>query len=156
MEGAPAVSRFWSRICDVDVEALALWARGPLPWPARTDPTKPLRIWAMAGDLVGPLVSQILAHFSPPVIARDACLSLMPAGDSHPMHVDSEPATFITRVHVPLTTNPGCWFEWEEESRRVHFDVGAAYCFDTQSRHAFGNDGESDRIHLLFDVWRSR
>ena len=94
-----------------------------------------------------------LKVFDRPVTADAVMFSRMLPGQSHPMHIDNQRAGWITRVHVPLVTNPGAWILFEEIGQRVHFDVSLAYTFNTFKRHAFGNDGETERVHLLFDVF---
>lgn len=148
----------WSRVCDIaeaDLAALAEWAAGSdRHWPNHADLTKPQRVWDLPKALTDPIVSRVLEEFGPLVAAKDLCLSRIRPRTSHPMHVDSEPATFVTRIHVPLVTNEKCWFVWELDGQVVHFATGSAYSFDTQERHAFGNGGRTARIHFCFDLWR--
>ena len=106
-------------------------------------------------------------------IAIDPMLSRMLPGQSHDFHVDIQRADWITRVHVPIVTNPGCWMAWENAEKKaywlehydtlpnvrdiaevVHFEAGRAYSFNTLERHSFGNDGETERVHLIFEVLR--
>ncbi len=56
-------------------------------------------------------------------------------------------------MHVPVVTNPGAWMCFKGTGR-VHFEAGKAYSFDTLVMHNYGNDGDTDRVHLLFDVLR--
>ncbi len=162
----------WSYLCDVDIAPLAAWlAEGDKGWPAPSTPSKPQRVREIPAALLEPIYAGVLESFSwvlavkaeretgklPNSISMapaDPMLSRMLPGQSHPMHVDRQRADWITRVHVPIVTNPGCWMAWEEEDQRVHFEAGKAYSFDTTARHAFGNDGESERIHLIFEVLR--
>lgn len=200
----------WSEICTVDVGPLVAWLREQPPsWP-EVAPTKPQRVFVLP-DVFAPVIAFVLVHFWDNMAGRQAevavhqpMLSRLLSGQSHPMHVDSQRADWITRVHVPVTTNERCWFQWEEECeqievrmlrgditdeaklplpfkdqdkqrvgdvvglrfdgqytvgevllyKKVRFEVGKAYSFDTTRRHAFSNDGDTERVHLIFDVLR--
>lgn len=127
-------------------------------WPT-TQPTKPQRLHRqrLPVDVFDPIVAAVLAYFpaDPAVAARDVMLSRMLPGQSHGYHVDNQREDWITRVHVPIVSNGDSWFLWEaDEGDDVTFEVGSAYTFNTLLRHAFGNEGASERVHLLFDVYR--
>lgn len=192
-----------SEICSVDVEPMVAWLRdNPQSWP-EVAPTKPGRVFVLPA-LFQAVAEKVMAEMAialkqgTDLDAHQPMLSRMAPGQSHPMHVDSQRADWITRVHVPLVTNSGCWFMWEGDRRiyecevcgnwpdedgvidhgrgcytqnedgggssmvdsegavgiKVHFEIGLAYTFDTTKRHAFGNNGETERIHLIFDVLR--
>ena len=183
----------WSFLCEVDIAPLAAWlAEGDKAWPAPSTPCKPQRVREIPPGLFEPIAVEVIgkmvayeiaknldSSFTVPV-AADPMLSRMLPGQSHGFHVDRQRADWITRVHVPITTNPGCWMAWEEDHSnecyvtrptdevslpdystmqkvapsKVHFEAGRAYSFNTLERHAFGNDGETERVHLIFDVLR--
>jgi len=148
----------WSLICDVDVCSLAHWlGTGEKPWHQTNCDTKPQRIFEDTGLLI-PLVQEvaakILSQFPMPCVIHDAIASRMKAHQSHPFHVDIQRSDWVTRVHVPITTNAHCWMMFEKEMAHVHFEAGKAYTFNALERHAFGNDGETERVHLIFDVLR--
>ena len=148
----------WSAICDVSPEALgplAAWVRTADSSWSVVGPTKPSRIMIPPEHEVGLIVAQVLPAFLGMVRADSPMLSRMLPGQSHPYHTDVQRADCITRVHVPITTNPGCWMMFEEEGEQVHFEVGRAYSFNTLARHAFGNDGDEPRVHLIFEVLRT-
>ena len=147
----------WSYICDVDVAPLAEWldATGDAYFPEPSAPAKPQRIHVPPLELIDPIVAKVLTEFCVKVVADPPMLSRMLPGQTHGMHVDVLRADCLTRVHVPITTNPGCWMEFEEANGyHVHFFAGKAYTFDARRRHAFGNAGETARTHLIFDVLR--
>lgn len=159
----PTISSTWSLLCPVDVAAAVAWlADNRPPFPEPSTPDKPQRVWNLPLAITQPIVDTVLLALRAPHVtinmATDAlCLSRMLPGQNHGLHVDIQRSDSVTRVHVPLTTNPGCWMQWEVDSvlgDRVHFEVGHAYSFDTLQRHAFGNDGTTERVHLLFDVLR--
>lgn len=150
-----ALSSCWSVLCDVDVAPLVAWlAEGDRGWP----PVKggqPNRLHIP--EAARPVIARVLACFDVPVTFSDyyACLSRVIAGRGFGYHSDPQAPEWITRVHVPVITNERAWVAFEEEGGcKVHFEVGKAYSFNALKRHAFSNDGQTDRIHLLFDVLR--
>ena len=162
-------SRPWSLLCAVEVEALRAWS-DLVAWPAPSTPTKPQRVRDVPITLVKPIIEVVLPLLAGDDLYADGiCVSRVMPGQSHPLHVDTQRVDWVTRVHVPLVTNPDAWFAWEEEKYdvtfedgeeypgepiRVHFEAGMAYSFNTLKRHSFANDGATGRVHLLFDVRR--
>lgn len=148
----------WSIICPVNVEQLVQWVQtfDPKHWPTPSGPTKPQRLLAPPMQLVQSVIDQIVPHFPSPVLIHQAMLSRMMPGQNHPMHADNQRGDWITRVHVPIITNPDAWMMFEDEGAPVHFAAGHAYTFNTLARHAFGNNGSADRVHLLFEVARTK
>ena len=145
----------WSLLCAVDTAPLRAWLEDTAPpWPTLPDASKPERVRDLPAPLWSDIVSAVLDVLDPAdhLRAEDVLLARVRPGQSHPMHVDAQPDDHLTRVHVPVLTNPGVWFEWEDCPGRVHFEAGKAYTFDTTRRHSFGNDGATDRVHLMFDV----
>jgi hypothetical protein len=49
--------------------------------------------------------------------------------------------------HIPLITNPGCWFVYEGKSFHMPAD-GSVYIVNNQSMHTFVNAGDEPRIHF--------
>lgn len=188
----------WSCICPVNPAPLIAWLAGA-SFPAPSTPTKPQRIQDADVPLAlcEPIMNAVLKHavarrkvglfactdgsskadvatteLAGRIVAASPMLSRVLPGQIHPMHVDIQRSDWLTRVHVPLTTNPGCWMAWEGQcsacdcayphckscmgtgGERVHFEVGNAYTFNTLARHAFGNEGETERVHLIFEVLR--
>lgn len=65
------------------------------------------------------------------------------------------------RIHVPIVTNPGCYFEWDMDGKgdpthRLHMEVGTAWFVRVDKLHRFVNDGDTQRSHLLMSLvgWR--
>ena len=142
----------WSHICPVNVEALqefCLSAR----WP-EVAANKPPRIFDLPGEIVASVVQTVMVHL-PGMTADRPFLSLMRPWIEHGMHVDQRNSGWVTRVHVVVKTNRKAWMLWEEDGVPVFFQEGWAYTFHTTRRHAFGNGGTADRIHLIFDVKES-
>jgi hypothetical protein len=62
------------------------------------------------------------------------------------IHKDSTP-----RVHIPLITNPECYFVFKngESAKLTHMEAGNVYWADTRQDHTFMNCSEMDRLHLV-------
>ena len=54
--------------------------------------------------------------------------------------------------HLPLVVPPGCGFRVGNEIRS--WEVGKLLIFDDTIEHEAWNDSDSDRVVLIFDVWR--
>jgi len=148
------LERCWSVLCPVDVTDAVRWLESsPQSWPV-VAANKPQRIFGIPSQLAT-AVQQVCGLFNQPVVVHSPMLSRIVPGTMHAMHRDNQRSDWLSRIHIPLINNDGCWLSFEEEgSRRVHFEVGNAYTFNTLKRHSFGNEGESVRIHFLFDVLR--
>lgn len=62
----------------------------------------------------------------------------------------------IMRLHIPIITNPNVTFySWKlnGECDTVHMEKGSCWYLDTRKPHAAVNKGETDRVHLVIDVW---
>lgn len=145
-------------LCEVDPSALIAWLDDAGGWLVQPSEAKPQRIHhGIPDDVLAPTLDRVLAEFPPGHVADSAMLSRMQPGQSHPMHTDLQRANWVTRIHVPLTTNEGCWHEFEDDDlnricKRVTMAVGDACTFNALARHSFANHGDTDRVHLIFDV----
>jgi hypothetical protein len=76
---------------------------------------------------------------------------MAPGGVIHP-HIDANPAAkWPHKIHVPLTTNDKTTFFVEGVG--YHFPVGQAFEVNNMGTHAVTNEGDSDRIHLIFEYY---
>jgi hypothetical protein len=81
-------------------------------------------------------------------------LAKLPAKQRIKIHADgSEKATFPHKIHVPLVTNKNTFFYVGKVKR--HFKKGYAYEVNNKSKHYAINNGDSDRIHLIFEYYNS-
>ncbi len=79
-------------------------------------------------------------------------LARMPAGGViHPHRDANVAAKWPHKIHVPLTTNDKVMFYVDGVGR--HLQVGEAVEVNNMGVHAVGNDGETDRIHLIFEYY---
>lgn len=82
--------------------------------------------------------------------AYQRMLSVVMPGHSIAPHRDEQRPTWLWRYHVPLISNPKSRFIVGGED---HVLVpGSAYRVNTEAVHAVTNDGDTPRIHFMFDV----
>ena len=56
--------------------------------------------------------------------------------------------------HIPVQTNPGCHsYAYSDQCHDFHLEVGGIYRIDRSIEHASVNLGDTDRIHLLAEVY---
>jgi hypothetical protein len=91
-------------------------------------------------------------HTSPLVDTEEfnRMLSVVMPHHSIGTHSDAQEPRWLRRIHVPLTTNEDALML--AGGQRFHLAVGSAYLIDTRVEHAISNDGETPRIHFMFDV----
>lgn len=77
-------------------------------------------------------------------------LFLLQPGQEHPMHRDEQPPNWLTRVHVPVVTNPLATATTDDGT--IHMQAGTAYRFNTRENHAVRNDGLTPRVHFVCDI----
>ena len=76
---------------------------------------------------------------------------MAPGGVIQP-HRDNMPAALWPhKIHVPLLTNDKVGFYIEPKT--YHFPVGEAVEVNNLDVHAVKNEGDSDRIHLIFEYY---
>ena len=79
-------------------------------------------------------------------------LARMPPGGAILPHQDTNVAArWPHKIHVPILTNPRVAFFIGDVVH--HFPEGQAVEVDNMSLHAVRNDGEEDRIHLIFEYY---
>jgi hypothetical protein len=75
----------------------------------------------------------------------------IPAGGKISPHTDDGAGFYIHKIHVPLITNEGTIFHIGSESRRL--PVGDIVEVNNRRKHSVDNDGDLDRIHLIFECY---
>ena len=140
----------------VKVDDLIEWIEGidRSTWPDwHKGPSRPAVVeqpaWENLQQNTDRVVSEVMQHFPG---CRDVYRSITTVhpGDYVPPHTDTCSPEWISRVHVPIITNPGCFLIMGK--KRFHLDVGKAYRVNVGTPHAIVNDGDASRIHLMFDV----
>ena len=136
---------------DCDVSALTAWITA-IPfeeWPQQSLLEDGRIRPAMVTDLSWHGFGKMTSEFAS---ASNRMLSVVMPGHSIPPHQDQQDLRWITRVHVPLTTNDKAVFIADGET--FHMKVGKAYRVNTLAEHEVRNDGLTPRIHFIFDVLR--
>lgn len=81
---------------------------------------------------------------------RARIIQLSPHSSSS-WHRDAPDHIYMVRLHIPILTNPGCFFETETERAHLPAD-GRAYFLFVNGMHRVVNDGDTPRYHLVVDV----
>lgn len=84
-----------------------------------------------------------------------ARLTLLKPGGATSWHQDAPDWMYSVRIHVPIVTNTGCLFETKDEAEHLPSD-GSAYFVSVNRQHRVVNRGETDRIHLIANVFDTR
>jgi len=79
----------------------------------------------------------------------------IPAGGRIKRHSDNGGRPDGTKVfHTVLSTNEKCLnISYGRETQEIHMPVGTVWEFDTLPEHESFNNGDTDRIHLVMDVY---
>ncbi len=104
-------------------------------------------------DLLMPVLEQAVKSYgyTSGSFPRIMLARMAPGGVIHP-HRDANPAAkWPHKIHVPLLTNDKTTFFVENEP--YHFPVGQAFEVDNMGVHAVTNEGDTDRIHLIFEYY---
>jgi hypothetical protein len=117
----------------------------------RTDYERPL--WAQWQALLQPVLDAAVRPYgyARGVFPRVMLARMAPGGIIQP-HRDNMPAALWPhKIHVPLLTNDKVGFYIEPHT--YHFPVGEAVEVNNLDVHAVKNEGDSDRIHLIFEYY---
>ena len=90
------------------------------------------------------------------LVPRRVRFMLLKSGGSCPMHRDAPDWLYSVRLHVPIITNPGAFFEVEGEGSQNLLADGGAYFVKVNRNHRVYNDGPDDRVHLIADVYDTK
>lgn len=109
--------------------------------------------WAEWRALIEPVMAQATKAYG---YARGAypriMLARMAAGGVIHPHRDANPsAKWPHKIHVPLQTNDKVTFFVDRVG--YHLPVGEAAEVNNMGVHAVANEGDSDRIHLIFEYY---
>jgi hypothetical protein len=100
-------------------------------------------------DKTDRVVSELMPNF-PGCKDTSRSITVLNAGDYVPYHTDNCFSDWITRIHVPIVTNPHTWFLIDGLAH--HMEVGMSYQVNPSKPHAVSNAGDATRIHLMFDI----
>ena len=107
--------------------------------------------WGLFSDVAIPVMQQIVSrHYPPGGMVLRAVLARLPPQCAIDPHVDRHASFSVAhRIHVPLVTNPQVQFIVGTEDIRPQ--VGQAFELNNAVPHGVRNDGDSARIHFIFD-----
>lgn len=155
-----SLSRFvggCEELCDVSVAELIAWIEtvDKATWPdwgkgAYRPAVVNDQAWAGLKERTECLVHGLLSLFSDGATDTYRSITTIHPGDYVPHHTDTLVPGWLSRIHVPLVTNPEAWFITLGVEH--HMDVGKAYQVNPSIPHAVRNAGKASRIHLMFDV----
>ena len=117
----------------------------------RTDYERPL--WSQWRPLLQPVLDAAVKPYGYQrgVFPRVMLARMAPGGIIQP-HRDNMPAALWPhKIHVPLLTNDKVGFYIEPKT--YYFPVGEAVEVNNLDVHAVKNEGDSDRIHLIFEYY---
>lgn len=123
--------------------------------PSNRDPAEAYATpaWAIWQPFLMPIMNEVTRHYDYPDPAiPKAMLARLEAGQIIDRHVDGAGSNLVThKIHVPIITNPGALFIVNDQA--FHLEAGRAYEVNNIVPHAAQNDGDEDRIHLIFEIW---
>lgn len=109
--------------------------------------------WPIVAPIVEPVLRAVVESygFGDPVICK-AMFARLAAHATIDRHRDAARGNELChKIHIPVRTNPGAWFRSGNETR--HLERGRAYEVNNVQLHSAGNDGDSARIHFIFEVY---
>jgi len=109
--------------------------------------------WHIWKPLLMPVIEAAIAPygFVQPIFPK-AMLARLRARGVIDRHVDSAQTNLRThKIHVPLVTNPGVVMSLGDSEHQLAF--GRAYEVNNVIVHGVRNDGDTDRIHFIFEVF---
>lgn len=115
--------------------------------------SRDMPLWAEWRALLEPVLKQASAAYgyARGEYPRVMLARMAPGGVIHP-HRDANPAArWPHKIHVPLLTNDKVVFFVDGSG--YHFPVGHAVEVNNMGVHAVKNDGDTDRIHLIFEYF---
>lgn len=109
--------------------------------------------WPQWRDLLEPVLEQAVRAYGYKIglFPRVMLAKLPPGGVIHP-HIDANPAAkWPHKIHVPVSTNPEVISGFGGGEH--YFPQGEAVEVDNLGPHWVHNNGDSDRVHLIFEYY---
>jgi hypothetical protein len=99
--------------------------------------------------LVQPIIAEF-EKFIPGKVGKAVFIKL-PAGKDVGGHRDfGDYLDVVRRFHIPIFTNPNVEFTVRDET--LNMKVGETWEINNNRLHAVKNAGDTDRVHMLFDI----
>jgi hypothetical protein len=113
--------------------------------------TRTFDAWYKWEELLTPIINRLMALYPNAVISKCIFPKLF-AGGVINKHVDGgDDLTLVHRIHVPVVTNEDAIFTCDGET--INMKEGCAYEVNNQRYHSVVNNGKTDRVHLLIDLY---
>jgi hypothetical protein len=110
-------------------------------------------LWEAWRARIEPILRRAVAPYgyANGVFPRVMLARMPPGGEIKPHQDTNVAARWPHKIHVPLTTNDRVAF-WID-GRAYHLPVGEVFEVNNMAVHAVRNDGDTDRIHLIFEYY---
>lgn len=119
----------------------------------KTATIRNMPLFAEYERLLTPIVESLSRFYS--ITDYVALLAnLRPGGAVNPHQDSGEFLTTTHRVHVPIRTNPQSFYSVGLGT--IHMPMGSVWEIDNQCTHAVINNGDTDRIHLIINIYGDR
>ena len=133
------------RVCEIDVSAL-IASLHLLDWKGGTFAM--IEHWPSAMP-VEPVFEMVEREYPRRHRGMTRFSRMIPGQFIEP-HQDGHDGHCKVRIHVPLTTNPGVAFV--SGGQAFHMAVGWIWEIDPSLVHCVANSGNTDRVHLFFNM----
>jgi hypothetical protein len=138
------------------VDTKSIYLRAP-PWPFKSlrDAQNDTRVvnWpALQLDRRFDAVLTALQHVVGMPLARVLVVDLHAGGSIKSHRDEGQYAEQTERFHYPIETNDKAVSKIGDEE--INMPEGTVWWYDKTVEHSAKNDGESGRIHIIFDCWR--
>lgn len=110
-------------------------------------------VWTIWKPYLQPIFDSIVTqyNFINPVYPK-VMLARLAAGHCIDKHTDGAGSNLVThKIHLPIQTNPKALFT--ANGVMMHLEEGYAYEVNNVAPHSVENQGDEDRIHLIFEVF---
>ena len=110
-------------------------------------------LWDAWRARIEPVLRQAVAPYgyANGVFPRVMLARMPPGGEIKPHQDTNVAARWPHKIHVPITTNDRVAFWIDGVAYRL--PVGEAFEVNNMAVHAVRNDGDTDRIHLIFEYY---
>ena len=110
-------------------------------------------LWDSWRPRLEPVLRQAVAPYAYAngVFPRMMLARMPPGGEIKPHQDTNVAARWPHKIHVPILSNDLVAF-WID-GKAYHLPVGEAFEVNNMAVHAVRNDGDSDRIHLIFEYY---
>jgi hypothetical protein len=117
---------------------------------------KPVQDFATPTLFMTPSLAKIFCLFEEQgFFPRKARIIRMVAGSQGVWHTDGNEKFYQCRLHIPLVTNEGCFYEGPKERFHMPAD-GSSYLVTTTQPHRVVNSGPTDRYHIIAFIWDTK